>query len=176
MADVAVAVEGTYRQVPAGKVKVGRRVLTCPVNHAWDCRIKDAEYISENFKETGDHPTWTAEARRLGFNSVYHASAVLRRSKGPAEKDMILNAISIGELALVNVPYEMFDANGRQIKDNSPFQVTYVLTCGAGSGYIPSALGFQNGGYSVDNCWFLPGVGERFADALVECLKELHSD
>ena len=176
MADVAVAAEGTYRPVSAGEVKVGRRVLTCPVNHTWDHRVRDAEYVSENFKETGDHATWTAEAERLGFNSVYHASAVLRRSKGPAERQIALSAVSIGELAFVHAPYEMFDTNGRQIKEKSPFAVTYVLTCGGGNGYIPSALGFQNGGYSVDNCWFLPGAGELFADTLVDCLKELYSD
>lgn len=176
MADVAVSAEGTYRPVPAGAVKVGRRVLVCPVNHTQDHRAKDAEYVSENFKKTGDRPTWTAEAKRLGFNSVYHATALVRNSRGPAEKEMVLNAVGIGDLAFVNVPYEMFDTNGKQIKEASPFPVTYVLTCGAGAGYIPSALGFKNGGYSVDNCWFLPGVGEQFADALVDCLKELRSE
>ena len=175
MADVAVAAESSYRPIPAGAVKVVSRVLTSPVNHAWDHRVEDAAYVSENFQKTGDHPTWTAEAQRLGFNSVYHASAIVRRSKGPAERELTLSAVSIGELAFAHAPYEMFDTNGRQVKEKSPFAVTYVLTCGGGNGYIPSALGFQNGGYSVDNCWFLPGAGERFADTLVDCLQELHS-
>ena len=174
MADVAVSVEGTYKPVSTGAVKVETRTLTCPVNHTLDHRIKDAEYISSNFKATGDRPTWTAEAKKLGFNSVYQANAIIKRSKGPATMDMVLHAISMGDLAFVNVPYEMFDTNGKQIKDNSPFKVTYVLTCGAGEGYIPSELGFKNGGYSVDNCWFMPGVGELFANTLLDSLNDLH--
>ena len=174
MADVAVSVEGTYKPVPAGTVKVKTTTLTCPVNHTLDHRVKDAEYISANYKATGDRPTWTAEAKKLGFNSVYHAGAIIKHSKGPETMDMTLHAIRVGELAFVNVPYEMFDTNGKQIKEASPFDVTYVLTCGAGAGYIPSALGFQNGGYSVDNCWFLPGVGELFANTLIDSLNDLH--
>ena len=171
-----MAAEGTYRPVAGGTVKVEQCVLKCPVNHTQDHRAKDAEYVSENFKKTGDYPTWTAEAKRLGFNSVYHATALLRNSKGPAEKEMVLNAVSVGDLAFVNVPYEMFDTNGKQIKERSPFAVTYVLTCGAGGGYIPSALGFEKGGYSTDNCWFLPGVGELFADTLLDSLNKLHAE
>ena len=105
---------------------------------------------------------------------MYHAGAIVKHSKGPETMDMQLNTVSVGDLAFANVPYEMFDSNGKQIKERSPFKVTYVLTCGAGAGYIPSALGFRNGGYSVDNCWFLPGVGEQFVDTLVDDLNKLY--
>ena len=53
--------------------------------------------------------------------------------------DVHLPSVSIGDVVFAFAPYEMFDTNGVQIK------------------------GGQNGGYSVDSCWFLPGSGELFA-------------
>jgi len=52
--------------------------------------------------------------------------------------------------------------------------MTFVLTCtNERFAYIPSALGFQNGGYSADLCRFAPGTGEQLAMAYIETLKEM---
>ena len=87
---------------------------------------------------------------------------------------MEIGAFSIGDVAFVASPYEMFDTNGKQIKEGSPYQMTFVLTCtNERFAYIPSALGFRNGGYSADLCRFIPGTGEMMAQHYVRLLKEL---
>jgi len=69
----------------------------------------------------------------------------------------------------------MFDTNGMEVKQGSPFAKTFI-TCysyPAQQGYIASALGYQNGGYEVDNGIYAPGTGEELANAYLEMLKEL---
>ena len=176
MADVAVSVEGTYKPVPAGTIKVEWNVPDWPADHTQDHRVKEATYIHEGFTASGDRPTWTAEARKLGFNSVYHAASVIKKSGRPATLRVPLAAAAAGSIGFAMVPYEMFDTNGAQVKEQSPFDVTFVLTCANEEhmGYVPSALGNKNGGYSTDSGWFVPGSGEKFADALIDSLKKIH--
>lgn len=177
MAGVAVSVEEQYVPVKTGEVKVNWNVVNAKVNHSWDNRLADAKYISENYKATGDRPTWTAEAKKMGFNSVYHAAAIIRHSEGPESRDVHLGCLAIGDVAFAVATYEMFDTNGKYVKENSPFKTTFVLTCAnyptKAFGYVPSALGFKNGGYSTDNCWFYPGAGETFAESLVDGLQKI---
>lgn len=176
MAAAAIAAFKNFVPVKTGAVKVNWNTLTCPVNHTLDHRVPEARYIRDNFKASGDRTIWTAEAKKLGFNSVYHAGAIIRHSQGPKTMDIPLASLSIGDVAFAIAPYEMFDTNGMQIKQASPFKMTFILTCATckSRSYIPSALGFKNGGYSTDNCWFLPGTGEVCAEALTDELKALH--
>ena len=68
-----------------------------------------------------------------------------------------------------------FDTNCIFIKDNTPFEMTFVVTyCNGHECYIPSQLGFDNGCYEKDNGFFVAGTGEKLADTYVEALKELH--
>jgi hypothetical protein len=82
----------------------------------------------------------------------------------------------VSSLGFAVVPFEMFDTNGKFVKDNSPFTATFVLTCAnQHNTYLPSALGFQNGGYEVDQSHYAPGTGEVIADLYVEMLTNLHN-
>lgn len=175
LAQAALSVADQYRPLALDRVRLDRDTLSCPTDHSQDHRLEDALYIRGNFRTTGDRITWGAEAKRLGFNSVYHAMSVVAKSKRPEAVDVVLNCVSIGDAAFCFAPYEMFDSNGLQIKESSPFPMTMILTCANGSnrGYVPSALGFSNGGYSSDACWFLPGAGERFVEAFLASLNRL---
>lgn len=86
-----------------------------------------------------------------------------------------LNVVSIGDLAFAFVPYEMFDTNGVEIKQGSPFKMTFVLALAnqLSIGYLPTKLNFEHGGYAVDICRFVPGVGEELSAAYVKMLNEL---
>ena len=52
--------------------------------------------------------------------------------------------------------------------------MTMILTCTNDSNtYIPSALGYQNGGYEVHQGRFVAGTGEELADIYVQVLQDL---
>ena len=85
-----------------------------------------------------------------------------------------LDVVSVGELAFIMAPYEMFDTNGMEMKQGSPFAVTFVANCANNTlSYIPSALAFEHGGYEIDRCQFVPGFGEEMARTFVGMLNEL---
>ena len=79
----------------------------------------------------------------------------------------------IGDLAFVSAPFEMFDTTGMYIKENSPYEMTFIMTCTNGSfGYVPSENAFVNGGYEVYTSRFVKGTAEKAADILLELIKK----
>jgi hypothetical protein len=68
----------------------------------------------------------------------------------------------------------MFAANGAFVKDNAPFDATFMVgyTNGAHS-YIADDQAFEYGCYEVDARNFVRGTGEKLASAFVELLGQL---
>lgn len=82
-----------------------------------------------------------------------------------------------GELGFAIADYEMYDTNGMFIKEHSPFEMTIVATCANDyRSYLPSAIAFEHGGYTVDRCRFKPGIGEEMAQRYVAELENLHNN
>jgi neutral ceramidase len=91
-----------------------------------------------------------------------------------------LQAIRIGDVAIVGVPAELFTQLGIDIKNRSPFRYTYVAELANDwIGYIPNREGYKLGGYQVwtgYHSYAETGTGERLVDEAVEMLKQLASD
>ena len=87
---------------------------------------------------------------------------------------MELCAGCIGPLGFVTAPYEMFDTNGRFVKENSPCQMTFVMTCANGHhNYIASDLAFEYGSYEVHNRDLVRGTAEALVDTMVNMLVDI---
>ena len=87
--------------------------------------------------------------------------------------DIPFSVITCGDLAFCAFPYEMFDTNGKEVRDSSPYDMTFILSlAGGGYGYIPSALAFPHGGYEVSICDYVPGSGEEFANVSIGLLNQ----
>ena len=163
-----------YTPAAAGSVNFRNIKVTVPVNHSQDHLVPVCREIQKQWYTTFTHADYRHLSDPVGISNIYHAEAIIMKSEMP--ETMVLNtwALAIGDVAFVAVPYEMFDTNGKQIKEGSPFQRTFVLTCtNERFAYIPSALGFKNGGYSADLCRFAPGTGELIAENFVNNLKEM---
>lgn len=173
MAEYAKQVQ--FRDVKVGPVKAGTKTVTMPINHAEDHRVPEAQKMRDFWLAgAAKRAEWEPKARELGFNSPYHASAVIAKSQLGSHMEMKIWAFRIGDVGFAIVPYEMFDTNGKQIKDGSPCEMTIVSTCtNNASFYIPSALGFAHGGYSVDTCRTPAGSGEMLAEEYIGLLKSL---
>ena len=111
------------------------------------------------------------------FNSLYAARSAVASTKDPnaTTREMNLSALSFGDLGFIGAPYEMFDDNGKQIKDASPYSMTFILTCAGGYwAYVPSEIYYTTyGGYEVDDTQFAMGVAEKAVAEFVRMLKEL---
>lgn len=93
----------------------------------------------------------------------------------PREHTTLVQAIRVGDLALVSAPGELFVELGLDLKRRSPFGQTQVLGLANDSiGYIPTRRAFAEGAYEPESSPYQPGFGEAIVDAGVELLNELH--
>jgi neutral ceramidase len=99
--------------------------------------------------------------------------------QGESRKTWV-QAMLIGDIALVGVPGEFFTVLGQEIKRRSPFRYTYVFELASDYiGYIPDKVGFDRGGYQT---WtglhsFLErGTGDLIVDEAVGLLERLHQE
>ena len=137
-------------------------------------KLEQAKEVNELFKTTGNRDAGNALAYQYGLSSVYHASAIIGRSTYPETWHYPIHATRIGNFSFVNAPYEMFAASGKFIRDSSPFQTTFVISCSNDSeGYFPTLDAFEYGCYESFTCAYARGVAEDTADALVALLKGL---
>src|SRR3954462_11022514 len=105
----------------------------------------------------------------------------MRKRRAPRQGEEIrtwVQAIVVGDVALVGVPGEFFTALGREIKLRSPYRDTFVFELANDYvGYIPDARAFDRGGYQVStglHSYLDKGAGEKIVDAAVGLLDELH--
>lgn len=79
------------------------------------------------------------------------------------------------ETAVVGLPGEVFVELGLAIKQASPYRYTLVIELANSdeSGYIPTRLAYQGGGYEVINSVFQPGGGEALVETSIELLRAM---
>jgi len=163
-------VEGT-------QVRSTQKIFEAKVDHSDNPLLPIAVKVKEAFEATGDY----AGSLKAGGNdpriaSPYHAISIVNRANITAEvQPMEINAISVGGIGFITAPYEMFDTNGMYIKENSPFETTFIMTCAnAHYDYFASDACFENGGtYEVHARRFVRGTAENVADLFVEMLNSL---
>lgn len=104
------------------------------------------------------------------------ARRILRRmAEVPEEARTWVQALRIGDLALVGVPGELLVRLGLAIKERSPFGQTMVLALANDSvGYLPDEQAYREGGYEPEAALYMPGSGEKIVEAAVELLDRLH--
>ena len=107
-----------------------------------------------------------------GFNGRFEQKWIGIRKSLPATRDMVLRAVTVGNLGFVFAPYEMFGEQGRYIKDNSPMDLTFIVTCGEGdNSYLASSTGgFAYNSYEAQVCYYAEGVAEQAAKDFVDIL------
>ena len=114
-------------------------------------------------------PAKTNEIKAIAKNVT-----VTKKNNGGTE-EMPISAISIGDVAFIAAPYEMFDTNGMEIKDASEFEMTFICAYANGRyGYIPSNFAFPHGDYEVQQCKYVQGTGEQIANEHIALLKQLY--
>lgn len=110
---------------------------------------------------------------------VYEAERIEREDVdieqlGPISVPMF--AFSVGDVAFVTAPYEMFDTSGQAIKEGSPYAMTFVATCSNASlGYFPTAYAFgASQCYETSITRVAPGTAEIMEKEYVRMLNELN--
>ncbi len=86
-----------------------------------------------------------------------------------------LSVIKIGTLALTGISGELMTEIGMEIKNNSPFRQTQVIThCNGNSGYLCTDAAYREGGYEPMVSRTMPGIGRIIVDKIVKMLNSLY--
>jgi hypothetical protein len=149
---------------------------------------KEVTVKVRRFQEAEDDRAVVAYCTRriqdpAGARSVIETFRAMRRRLAPRqgqERKTWVQAVLIGDVAIVGVPGEFFTRLGQEIKRRSPFRYTYVFELANDYiGYLPDQRGFDRGGYQV---WtglhsFLErGTGELIVSEAVELLGRLQGE
>ena len=181
LAQYAVQANNGYTLSTTGDVAVLNQTVTCSARTNQDEGLS-AEAIAAAVSIANGEIAYNAAAHMpLGIYSIYHANRIAERKDWPADKtrDITISTYSIGGVAFVAAPCELFDTNGEQIKNGyngveNPYDMTFVATLANGSdGYIPSALGYANGGYSTDITRYAAGTGEILVETFLTMLNTM---
>ena len=126
-----------FRTIDSGRINIEREEYVLYVKE----EISDAAYnyaaiVKANPEYAGQaFPTYAAGYLQKRYENK-------RDNEGKRTLD--ISALSFGDLALVNVPYEIFDNSGKQIKDASHFEMTLVFSnSGGAAAYMPSTEAFN---------------------------------
>jgi len=177
LAEEAYALLPEMESVDAGRLIGAQLNYAAAVDHSDDARGDAATWVYDEYYRLTD----PAERRELlkyhGFNSVYHAMHVKKRRGMPETLSMELNALCAGDIAFATVPYEMFNSNGRFVKENSPFKMTFMLAyCNGFNSYLPDEKAFQHDCYEVNARTFPKGSAEEVANINVTMLKKIKEE
>ena len=139
--------------------------LELPVRKPSAAEVARAEAILEN-----------AKGRELkGLEEIY-AHETVAMAKYPETVKLVLQAMRIGDLAIVGIPCEVFAEIGLEIKKTSPFPATCVVSLANGyNGYLPTPAAARLGGYET---WRARSsyLGANSSVEIVKTIKKLLKD
>ena len=99
------------------------------------------------------------------------------KSDGELAEEIEIQVITLGDLAIVAFPVELFSDFGRRVKAGSPFSNTFIATLANGwHGYAPTLEAFSRGGYEPRFAYpsrLAAEAGDRMTDAALELLQRL---
>jgi neutral ceramidase len=87
-----------------------------------------------------------------------------------------MTVVTVGNLAIVGIPGELFVELGLALKTNTSFTQTFVAGyCNDLIGYIPTRAAYPEGGYEVDTARIAAGSGETIVDTALSALAAMRA-
>ena len=177
MAEAAFAcLQENMTPVSGGPVRATSRTYVGDVDHSDDHLAEKADTALEKFRQYSlDQRTEANQViKDAGFNSFLHAMGIVRRANLEATLPMDIWALRAGDLGFISAPYEMFCSNGKYIKENSPYKMTFVVTCSNESyDYMADDTTFNYDVYETNTRRYGRGTAEKLAENFVEMLNEI---
>ena len=170
MGQIANEAMAELQPVEGTSVKTTGTMFTVENDHSWDDQVPQANEVYDLWKSAG-LAAGDALAKTYGFSSSYHARAIRARAERNETEELEVCAFSIGGIGFTTGTYEMFSTSSLQVKEQSPFDITFIIT--GNSTYIPSLQAFEYRSYESDTGFYVPGTAEKLVDNYVKMLNEV---
>ncbi len=172
LAAAAMQVYETVNFTECSDLKFKKETISVPTNMPKPEEIPDARYIDE--MEKAGRSAELPYKGMLLTTYIAGARRILELEHGPETRDMVLSAISVGNIIFVGIPGEPFCGIGIGIKEAKGWDM--VLPCclvNGDLGYFPMQDSYDEGGYEARSSRFKAGVaellieeGKKLADSL----------
>lgn len=166
------ALDSLVKQEGAG-IKYTEEMVKYPSNKKNMDKLTGAYEVQKAVEQFGNNaPEVKAACQQYGLSSRHAANWTVIRSKLADTTAFSLRVLTVGELAFAVSACEIFGAQGRFIKDNSPYSNTVLITCADGpTSYLASTEGFDYECYESECCYYERGSAEKAAQQFVDILK-----
>jgi hypothetical protein len=158
---------------PLARVKGIRSEIDVKVRHFDEA--KDDKAVVDYLRYRIKNPDVEA-----GVRDVFRAMRKSLASHQGETRKTWVQAIRIGDTAVVGVPAEFFTVLGQDIKRRSPFRYTYVFELANDYiGYVGDRKAYDLGGYQMwtgYHSFTEPGTGELIVDEALKLLGQLHGE
>lgn len=163
---------GGLTKVNAGNVKLTEVKYAAESNKLDTSRLADATRLWSLFQQKG-YDEVNAQAKKEGFKSIYECRSIIMSGSYPDPKYVNINVLSAGDVSFVIFSGEMFSSTGRYIRENSPYDMSFILTCANGyNGYFPDERGYGYGCYEAYSSYVNKGTAEKVGEEFIKMLKE----
>ena len=151
-------------------IKTQRVMLEVDIDHSWDDMLEQANEVYDLWQTT-TKAAGDALAKTYGFTSSFQANAIRRRANMPLTEKMEINVFSVCGVGFTTGTYEMFATSSKYVKQNSPFDVTFIIT--GNQYYIPVPEAYDYRSYEADTSNYAKGTAEKLAEAYVAMLSNV---
>lgn len=156
--------------VEGSGIATTRVMFEAEIDHSWDHLLNEAKAVYDLWKSAGKS-AGDALGKQYNFTSSYQARSIISRAGQGKTTKLELNAFRIGGIGFTTGTYEMFSDQGLYVKENDPFDYTFIIT--GNSGYIPSMAAYDYRSYEADTGTFAKGTAEALGEKYVEMLKSI---
>ena len=170
LAEHAVKALENLQPVEGTGISTTRVMYDAPVDHSWDHLLGAANEVYDLWKSAGK-TAGDALGKTYDFTSSYQARAIKTRAAMGLTRQIELNAFRIHGLGFTTGTYEMFSTAGLYVRENSPYDITFIMT--GNSGYIPNEMSYDYRSYEADTGYFAKGTSEALAQKYVEMLESV---
>ena len=176
LAETTAQVLDRMEEQDSGALAMERTVLRLPLRALSDEMVSQARDLIEKHPD----PIWLdQEKTRVDWDWVY--AVMILDLKDTEDRDPYcdyeIQALRIGETALVTLMGEPFVEGQLRIKRESPAPYTFVAHfCNGYAGYIPTREALRRGGYETNTSngsKFQPEALDTIVNAAIELLKKL---
>lgn len=120
-----------------------------------------AKVVGDALQNTTPAQAGKIQAKKTTYKATFK-EAILNGTQARSYSESIsLYTITVGDLAFCSIPGELHDSLGKELRESSPYKMTFLCGYSNGmNGYIPASFAFPNGGYEVDQTHYVVGTGE----------------
>jgi hypothetical protein len=145
------------------------------ISQLWgQSRVLDLPRRPYSDAELAEFQATIADDRIAGtaYPKVRARTHLALHERGEASAPVEVQALRLGELALLGIPAEYFVEYGLELRQRSPLLHTFVVELANDCiGYVPTPEAFDEGGYEGTSARFTRDAGPLLADAVLGLLR-----